>query len=135
MKANSTPPASTKGHPSPPERGRGRGLHTPLLKNLLRTGGPALLLLLLCASCSVTQYLPEGEYLYTGANVSVTAPAGVETTELDLEVNRVLNNNTNARLPLLGYYEIYRWYKFEEKLEEKPEKFADKDHWGKEPIF
>ncbi|WP_197494038.1 BamA/TamA family outer membrane protein [Lewinella sp. 4G2] len=45
------------------------------------------------------------------------------------------NKNTNSKTPILGYYGIYRWYKFEEKLKEKPEKFADKDHWGEQPIF
>ena len=107
---------------------------TPLLRPFLRTCASALVLLVVC-SCSVTQYLPEGEYLYNGSAVSIEAPAGVPTTELQTEVNAVLNNNTNNKVPLLGYYEIYRWYKFEEKLAEKPEKFADKEHWGKEPIF
>jgi len=89
----------------------------------------------LFTSCSVTQYLPESEFLYNGSSVKVTAPEGKETTELELAVTAVLNNNTNAKLPVLGYYEIYRWYKFEEKLAAKPEKFADKDHWGREPVF
>lgn len=105
-----------------------------LLHPLLRTCGPALLLLFFF-SCNVTRYLPEGEYLYDGAAVNVAAPEGVATTELTTEVNAVLDNNTNSKLPLLGYYEIYRWYRFEEKMAKKPEKFADKDHWGAEPIF
>lgn len=107
---------------------------TPLFHPLLRTCGRALLLLLL-TSCSVTQYLREGKYLYSGSQVSVEAPSGVETTELSLEVNSVLNNTTNAKLPLLGNYEIYRHYKFQEKLARNPDKFADQEPWGSEPIF
>ncbi|SEP99480.1 BamA/TamA family outer membrane protein [Neolewinella agarilytica] len=95
----------------------------------------ALLLLFFFTSCSVTQYLPEGEYLYNGSSVRVTAPKGQSVGELETAVTGVLNNNTNARLPILGYYEIYRWYKFEEKLAARPEKFGEKDHWGREPIF
>lgn len=117
-----------------------RFLPSPLSNPLLRTGGRAPFLLLLVSlfifsSCSVNQYLPEGEYLYNGAAVKVNAPDGVATTELTLEATAVLNNNTNAKLPLLGYYEVYRWYKFEEKLAAKPEKFAEKEHWGTEPVF
>ena len=111
---------------------------SPLFTTLPRTCGRALLMLLLAGyvtACSVTEYLPPDEYLYNGANVTVNAPNGVENTELTTEVNAVLNNNTNAKLPVLGYYEIYRWYKFEEKLAEKPEKFSKKEHWGSEPIF
>ena len=88
--------------------------------------------LLLLTGCSVTKYLPEGEYLYDGSQATIEGPAGAELTA---EVNAVLDNNTNAKVPLLGYYGIYRWYKFEEKLREKPDKFGDKEHWGTEPIF
>jgi outer membrane protein assembly factor BamA len=59
----------------------------------------------------------------------------VKTAELNIEIQAVLNNNTNKKVPLLGYYKVYRHYKFQEKLAAKPEKFGDKKPWGEEPIF
>ena len=47
----------------------------------------------------------------------------------------MLNTKTNKKIPLVGYREVYRWYKFEEKLAENPDKYRDKEHWGVEPIF
>ena len=85
--------------------------------------------------CSVSQYIPEGEYLYLGSSVSIDAPKGEETAELQTEVNRTLNNNVNARTPLLGYYGIWKWYRWQEKAAKKPEKYADKDPKGTKPIF
>ena len=100
---------------------------------------PLVLLLLLAVllgnGCSVTQFLPEGKYLYDGSSVDIVAPDGVETAELQAKVGNVLNTKTNKKIPLIGYREVYRWYKFEEKLAENPEKYANKEHWGVEPIF
>lgn len=105
---------------------------------LPRTGVRALIIGIMAltfSACNVTKYLPEGKYLYHGSSVSITAPAGVPTADLALETEAVLDNNTNQKLPLLGYYEIYRHYRFQQKLERKPEKFSDKEPWGKAPIF
>ncbi len=90
---------------------------------------------ILLSGCSINQYLPEGEYLYNGSEVKIEADDEKGTADLSADVNSVLNRNTNKKYPVLGYYPIYRWYKFEEKLAEKPEKFEDKEHWGEEPIF
>ncbi|NJC26380.1 translocation and assembly module lipoprotein TamL [Neolewinella antarctica] len=105
-----------------------------LFTKALRTCASALLLVTIYG-CSITQYLPEDKYLYNGSSIEVIAPDETATAELTAEVTSVLNQNTNGKIPLLGYYGIYRWYKFEEKLKEKPEKFQDKEHWGEEPIF
>jgi outer membrane protein insertion porin family len=94
-----------------------------------------LALLPLLTSCSVTQYLPDGSYLYAGSSAVITSPDAVNTSELNAEVQGVLNNNTNKKAPLLGYYQIYRHYKFQKKLTAKPEKFGDKEPWGQAPIF
>ena len=102
--------------------------------NLLCTGGLALLILLV-NGCSVTKYLPEGEYLYDGSSVTVLNQDSTENTVLAPAVTAVLDQNTNSKIPLIGYRAIWRWYRFEEKLAENPEKFADKEHWGEEPIF
>ena len=100
-----------------------------------------LKLLLFClalswlSSCSVTKYIPEGEYLYQGAAVELKAPDGVDVAELTTEVTATLNNNANKKTPVLGYYQIWKWYRWHEKAAAKPEKFADKEPKGAEPIF
>ncbi|TXF89667.1 BamA/TamA family outer membrane protein [Neolewinella aurantiaca] len=87
------------------------------------------------SSCSVSKYIPEGEYLYRGAAVNIEAPEGVDVAELTTEVNATLNNNTNNKNFILGYYQIWRWYRWQEKAAEKPEKYEDKDPKGTAPIF
>lgn len=109
-----------------------------ILLSVHYTRGRALLWLFLAvlfSSCNVTKFIPEGEYLYDGAAVQVNSPAGVNTAELVTEVQAVLDNNTNQKLPILGYYGIYRHYRFQEKLAKKPKKFGDKEPWEKAPIF
>ncbi len=121
--------------PAPAGGGRGSVSDGPgSVVPFLRTCVPALFLLLL-SSCNVTKYLPADKYLYQGASARVEAPAGVDVAELNTEVNAVLDNNTNAKIPLLGYYEIYRHYRFQEKLAKNPKKFGDKDPWGAPPVF
>jgi len=103
-------------------------------KNVLRL----LLMLALatwCSACSVTKYIPEGEYLYQGAAVKIEAPQGVDVAELTTEVNATLNNNTNGKTLVLGYYQIWKWYRWQEKAAANPEKFADKEPKGTQPIF
>ncbi len=120
--------------------GRFEARSLPLLfKTIFRTCGPAPFLLFfllpLLTSCSITKYLPDGKYLYDGSSAEITSPTQVNVTELNGEVQSVLDNNTNKKVPVLGYYPIYRYYKFQEKLAEKPDKFEDKTPWGEEPIF
>lgn len=104
-----------------------------------RTGTSSALviccLFFLLSSCSVTKYVPEGKYLYNGAAVEIEAPEGVDVAELTTEATRVLNNNTNAKLPVLGYYQLWRWYRWQEKAAAKPEKYADKDPKGSKPVY
>jgi hypothetical protein len=87
------------------------------------------------SACSVTKYIPEGNYLYDGAKVTIKAPAGVDVNELTTEVDATLNNNTNAKTPILGYYQVWRWYRWQEKADAKPKKYKNKDPKGQEPIF
>jgi len=91
-----------------------------LFKTISRTCGLApfflFSLLPLLTSCSVTKYLPAGKYLYRGSSAAITSPIGVNVTELNTEVQSVLNNNTNKKVPVLGYYKVYRYYKFQKKL-------------------
>ncbi|THH41704.1 BamA/TamA family outer membrane protein [Neolewinella litorea] len=99
------------------------------------------LLLILTAittmGCNVTRFLPPGEYLYRGASVSVEAPDSVDVAQLETELTAVLDQNTNQKIPLIGYRNIWRYYKFEEKKAKKPEKYADDpdETKGEEPIF
>ena len=102
---------------------------------VLRQGGVLLFLALGVASCSVTQYVPPGEYLYQGSSVEIKAPKGTDVAELTTEVNRTLNNDANAKTPILGYYGIWKWYRWQEKAAANPEKFADKDPKGTEPVY
>ena len=102
---------------------------------------PIALLLLLISGCKVSQYIPEGEYLYNGAEVEVVAADSIETAELSSKLTATLNNNTNSKIPLIGYRGIWRYYKNQEKIAEKeqtdPEKaeeLRDKEI-GEEPIY
>jgi outer membrane protein insertion porin family len=87
------------------------------------------------SACSVTKYIPEDAYLYQGASVEIEAPQGVDITELTTEVSATLNNNTNVKTPILGYYQIWKWYRWQEKADKKPQKYADKEPKGRKPIF
>ena len=96
-----------------------------------------LLLVVTAMSCNVTQYLPPGEYLYRGSSVEIQAPDSVATDELATTLQAALDQNTNSKIPLIGYRNIWRYYKFEEKKREKPEKYAEDSLTtkGEEPIF
>jgi outer membrane protein assembly factor BamA len=92
-------------------------------------------MLLWLSSCSVTKYIPEGEYLYLGSAVKVEAPQGVDVAELTTEVTATLNNNANTKTPVLGYFQIWRWYRWQEKADKNPKKYADKEPKGTAPVF
>ncbi|NJB85110.1 outer membrane protein assembly factor BamA [Lewinella marina] len=96
-----------------------------------------LLIVITATGCNVTRFLPPGEYLYRGASVEVVAPDTVDVTQLETELVATLNQNTNQKIPLIGYRNIWRYYKFEEKKRKKPEKYADDpdEIKGEEPIF
>ena len=87
--------------------------------------------------CSVTQYLPEGEYLYRGSSLEIVSADSVDTEQLEIELLATLNQSTNQKLPLIGYRNIWRYYKFEEKKQAKPEKYIDDpdEIKGEKPIF
>ena len=95
-----------------------------------------LLFALVACSCSVTQYLPEGEYLYRGSTVEVAAADSIETAELLTKLNATLRNRSNSKTPLIGYRGIWRYYKHQEKIRKNPdkEKLREKEV-GEEPIF
>ena len=102
------------------------------------TGRVLLFLLALGAmGCNVTQFLPPDEYLYQGATVEVVAPDSVSTDQLTTELEAAANERTNAKIPVIGYRNVWRWYKFEEKKAKNPEKYADDptEEKGEEPIF
>lgn len=88
-------------------------------------------------SCNVTQFLPPDELLYRGAELDIISADSVKTSELELELLTVLDQHTNAKIPLIGYRNIYRYYKFEEKKRKKPEKYVDDpdEIKGEEPVF
>ena len=94
-------------------------------------------LLLTAMGCSVTQYLPPDELLYRGASLDIVAADSIPTEELEFELESLLNQKTNAKLPLIGYRNLWRYYKFEEKKRKKPEKYLDDpdEIKGEEPIF
>ena len=98
-----------------------------------------LLLTLVVSSmgCSITQYLPEDEYLYRGSSLEVIAADSIDTEQLELELVATLNQTTNAKIPVIGYRNIWRYYKFEEKKRAKPEKYVDDpdEIKGEKPIF
>ena len=127
---NVPPPA-----PAPAPEKKERPKKKRRLRAWLVRIGLLTLVLGLAPSCSISQYLPEDEYLYLGSSVNIEAPDGTPTGELQLEVNRTLNDNVNAKTPLLGYYGIWKWYRWQEKAAKNPEKYADKDPKGSEPIF
>lgn len=46
--------------------------------------------LLFLSSCSLTRSVPEGRYLYLGAEAKIDKPDGVKTTELEAQANAIL---------------------------------------------
>ncbi len=97
-----------------------------------------LSLIVLCAmGCKVTQFLPEDELLYRGSSLTIVAADSVPTDQLEAELLATLNQRTNSKIPLIGYRNIWRYYKFEEKKAKNPEKYADDPDQikGEEPIF
>ncbi|PPK86227.1 outer membrane protein assembly factor BamA [Neolewinella xylanilytica] len=95
------------------------------------------LIALTAMGCNVTQFFPPDEYLYQGATVEVIAPDSVDASELSTELEAAANQRVNQKIPLIGYRGIWRYYKFEEKKAENPEKYADDltEEKGEEPIF
>ncbi|WP_116105311.1 BamA/TamA family outer membrane protein [Lewinella sp. IMCC34191] len=95
------------------------------------------LIALSAMGCNVTQFLPPDEYLYAGATVDVTAPDSVDASQLTTELESAANQRTNAKIPVIGYRNVWRWYKFEAKKEAKPEKYEEDptEERGEEPIF
>lgn len=93
------------------------------------------LVTMLLGGCSVTQYLPEDEYLYRGASVEVVGPDTVKTSGLATAANGVLESNTNRKIPVLGYYPVWRYYRWQKKVDRNPEKYAGREGKGEAPIF
>jgi outer membrane protein assembly factor BamA len=91
----------------------------------------------LVAGCKVTEYLPEDQYLYRGASVEIQAADSIDVEGLESDLTAVLNQTTNSKIPLIGYRGIYRYYKFEEKKAENPEKYLEEpdEIKGEKPIF
>ncbi|CAH1002043.1 Outer membrane protein assembly factor BamA [Neolewinella maritima] len=87
--------------------------------------------------CSITQHLPEDEYLYLGSALDIEAADSVDTEQLEIELLGKLNQTTNSKIPLIGYRNIWRYYKFEEKKRNKPYKYLDDpdEIKGEKPIF
>lgn len=93
-----------------------------------------LALVLAFASCNVTQYLPDGEYLYDGSSVKIIAADSVDVATLEFDSQTALDNNTNTKTPIFGYRQVYRHYKQQEKRRKNPDK-EEKPDKGKAPIF
>ncbi len=96
-----------------------------------------LILMLSAMGCNVTQFFPPDEYLYQGTTVDLVAPDSVDADQLTTELEAAANKRVNQKIPLIGYYSIWRYYKFEEKKAENPEKYAEDptEEKGEEPIF
>ncbi len=96
------------------------------------------LLVLVClgfaiSSCSVTKYLPDGKYLYRGAEVEIVAADSVNTDEITADATATLDNNTNAYL-LGNPWKVWFYYRYQ-----TPKQKGLK-HWlstsvGEKPIF
>ncbi len=72
----------------------------------------SLLFVLLCTGCSLTRHLPEGEYLYTGAEVQI------EKTDKQIDVKKLettcktLIQSPRPNRKMLGIRWKLRWYNF-----------------------
>jgi outer membrane protein insertion porin family len=84
------------------------------------------------SACSVSQYLPEDAFLYRGASVEIVAPDTVNTVALETATVALLEENTNQKIPLLGYYPVWRYYRWREKAARRPE---GKEEKGAAPIL
>lgn len=96
-----------------------------------------LLLTLTAMGCNVTKFLPEGKYLYQGASLEIESPDSVSTDAVQAKLAATLDQTTNSKIPLIGYRGVWRYYKFEEKKQKNPDKYADEPNEikGEEPIF
>ncbi len=67
-----------------------------------------ILLVLLLSGCSTTKRIPEGEMLYNGLALKMTAPPGVKIPgEVKSDVMKSINVKPNNALPLLTPYKRY----------------------------
>lgn len=102
-----------------------------------RQAGPwilgCLVLSLLCSACSVTQLLPEGEQLYTGASLRLERPDTTVAPNLANNLQNVIAPNPNTRL--FGFpWKAWFYLKF------KTDKQKGLKHWlsttiGEPPVL
>lgn len=88
----------------------------------------------LAMGCNVQKYIPEDEYLYTGANLSVDRPSGIQDWKsVDRELETLFRPQPNSKI--LGMY-VPLWAHFKGS-QEKPgfiNRFL-KDKIGEEPVY
>lgn len=86
------------------------------------------------SACSVEKFIPEDEYLYTGANIQLEADTTItDRPELEAELNAVLRPEPNSKI--LGMRPgLYFYYKSQRKNPGFINKFLNKK-LGEEPVY
>ncbi|WP_379953147.1 BamA/TamA family outer membrane protein [Dokdonia sp. R78006] len=100
----------------------------------LSTYFSALVLIALCASCSVEKYIPEGERLYTGAEIIITPDSTITNqSSLQTELEGVLRPTPNSKI-LGGYPYLSVYYKAQREKPGVINKWLNKKI-GEEPVY
>ena len=100
----------------------------------LSTYFSALVLIALCASCSVEKYIPEGERLYTGAEIIITPDSTITNqSSLQTELEGVLRPTPNSKI-LGGYPYLSVFYKAQREKPGVINKWLNKKI-GEEPVY
>lgn len=85
-------------------------------------------------SCSVKKFIPEDEYLYTGANIEIEADTTIkDEPQLKAELENVLRPQPNSKI-LGGYPGVYFYYKANREKPGFINKFLNKN-FGEEPVY
>lgn len=85
-------------------------------------------------SCSVKKFIPEDEYLYTGADIEIEADTTIkDEPQLKAELENVLRPQPNSKI-LGGYPGVYFYYKANREKPGFINKFLNKN-FGEEPVY
>jgi len=109
-----------------------------MLKKYLTYQLPMLLILLLLVNaCSITKYIPEGERLYTGAEIETVLEENVEDVKnlnlVEAELNTLIRPQPNSQI--LGIrFGLYYHYKAQKEKPGFLNKWLNKS-FGEEPVY
>ncbi len=93
-----------------------------------------LILFIALYSCSVKKFIPEDEYLYSGANIEIEADTTIkDEPQLKAELQNVLRPQPNTKI-LGGYPGVYFYYKANREKPGFINKFLNKN-FGEEPVY